>query len=71
MKTNTPFPLRHISVRVPWHDTGWDGHFCRFPAGNASCLILKRIRGSRNNDFEIAHAGASWIERDRCQQLPT
>jgi len=19
------FPLRHISIRVPWHDHGWDG----------------------------------------------
>jgi hypothetical protein len=20
-----PFPLRHLSIRVPWNDTGWDG----------------------------------------------
>ena len=19
------YPLRHVSIRVPWHDLGWDG----------------------------------------------
>jgi hypothetical protein len=24
------YPLRHISVPVPWHDTGWDGRVCAY-----------------------------------------
>ena len=25
------FPLRHVSIRVPWHDTAWDGRVCALP----------------------------------------
>lgn len=34
------YPLRHISIRVPWHDTGWDGRVCATPRLNGSCLKL-------------------------------
>ena len=50
-------PLRHLSVRVPWHDTGWDGTVCRFPRKNASCLALNRIGGTKDDDLEERHAG--------------
>lgn len=63
-------PLRHLSIRVPWHDTGWDGTFCRYPAGNASCLILKRIREERSDGYELEHAGESWIELENPQRPP-
>lgn len=43
------YPLRHISIRVPWHDTGWDGHVCTHPSLNGSCLKLKGI-GQRRDD---------------------
>ena len=23
-----PYPIRHISIRVPWHDNGWNGSVC-------------------------------------------
>jgi hypothetical protein len=38
------YPLRHISIRVPWHDTGWDGQVCAAPRLNGACLKLKRER---------------------------
>jgi len=25
------FPLRHLSVCVPWHDSGWAGTVCSAP----------------------------------------
>ena len=25
------YPLRHVSVRVPWHDNGWNGSVCKDP----------------------------------------
>ena len=37
-------PVRHLSIRVPWHDAGWDGTVCRQPADNGSCLVLERIQ---------------------------
>lgn len=40
---------KHLSVRVPWHDNGWDGSVCKDPANNASCLFLSRINEKKNN----------------------
>lgn len=51
---------RHLSVRVPWHDSGWDGSICRNPKGNASCLALGLIAEQRNDDFEEASAGIAF-----------
>ena len=50
-------PLRHISIRVPWHDTGWDGHVCAAPRLNGACLNLRRIAESRKDDAEEKIAG--------------
>jgi len=55
-------PHRHISIRVPWHDNGWNGTICQRPRENASCLTLKRIGENRNDDREEANAGKSWTE---------
>ena len=40
---------QHISIRVPWHDHGWDGTICQDPAGNNSCLRLKNIYENRDD----------------------
>ena len=32
------FPIRHLSVRVPWHDSGWNGTVCVDPKNNVACL---------------------------------
>lgn len=53
------FALKHISIRVPWHDTGWDGRVCVSPHLNGSCLKLKRIGQERNDAAEEAVAGLS------------
>lgn len=53
-------PLRHISIRVPWNDTGWTGVVCQKPADNIACLILPRIREKREDTKEIQSAGKSW-----------
>ena len=49
--------IQHISVRVPWHDNGWDGTICQDPAGNSACLKLKNIAENRNDRVEIAIRG--------------
>ncbi|MDE0291787.1 MAG: AAA family ATPase [Candidatus Dadabacteria bacterium] len=53
------YPLRHISIRVPWHDTGWDGSVCSVPRLNGSCLKLKQIAEKRNDKEEESVAGKS------------
>lgn len=51
--------MRHLSIRVPWHDTGWDGRVCAQPHLNGSCLRLKRIAEDRDDSAEDAVAGQS------------
>ena len=58
-RTAMDYPLRHISIRVPWHDTGWRGRVCAAPRLNGACLKLKRIAENRNDDAEEAVAGKS------------
>jgi hypothetical protein len=41
-------PLRHISIRVPWHDDGWNGCICKKPKSNMACQALARIREAEN-----------------------
>ncbi len=68
MVSATPkLPLRHLSIRVPWHDNAWNGTTCCNPIGNASCLILKRIGQTRDDSKEMATAGRPWNELEREQ----
>jgi len=50
-------PTRHLSVRVPWHDAGWDGTVCRSPRQNTSCLALNRIGSTKDDAREDSYAG--------------
>jgi energy-coupling factor transporter ATP-binding protein EcfA2 len=52
-------PIQHITIRVPWHDNGWQGTFCKNPCGNTSCTVLPRIATGRKDDFESEYAGKS------------
>lgn len=61
-KMSPAYPKRHISIRVPWHDGGWDGTVCENPRHNGACLRLTRIAEERNDDAETAVAGQS-LER--------
>ena len=62
-------PLRHLSIRVPWNDTGWDGKVCERPKENISCLILSNIREKRDDAQEASVAGRPWKELT-ADQLP-
>jgi len=61
-------PSAHLSIRVPWHDSGWGGKFCSNPRGNTSCLVLNRISEIRDDSFEEALAGQTWDSEG--EQLP-
>ena len=45
-------PIRHLSIRVPWHDNGWNGCVCNNPKENTSCLRLERIAENKNEELE-------------------
>jgi ATP-dependent exoDNAse (exonuclease V) alpha subunit len=57
MKHNPRYILKHLSVRVPWHDNGWNGSICNNPKANGACLILKNCALNRNDEQEQALAG--------------
>ena len=61
------FPLRHISVRVPWHDAGWAGSVCANPHLNGACAQLKRIAGHKADALEAPLAGRTFEELPREQ----
>lgn len=52
-------PFKHISIRVPWHDSSWNGCVCKNPKENASCLVLDRIRETRDDKKESDVAGVA------------
>lgn len=62
-------PVHHLTIRVPWHDSGWAGTICKQCSANTSCTVLPRIATGRNDEFETAHAGQS-IENFERSQLP-
>lgn len=62
-------PYQHLSIRVPWHDTGWDGRVCADPIGNGSCLRLRQVAERRDDEFEVELAGKTW-NQIKPEQLP-
>ena len=55
--TSLSLPLRHLSIRVPWHDAGWTGVVCHAPHLNGACAQLKRIAGKKDDARETPIAG--------------
>jgi len=53
------YPLRHISIRVPWHDSGWVGSVCNSPSHNTACVKLINIAAGKDDAREDAVAGRS------------
>lgn len=62
-------PYQHLSIRVPWHDTGWDGRVCADPIGNSSCLRLRQVAERRDDASEAELAGKTWDQIEP-EQLP-
>lgn len=63
-------PLKHLSVRVPWHDNGWNGTVCRNPRDNGSCLVLKNIQPKKDVEVEEGHAGRPFSELNESERPP-
>lgn len=54
----------HLTARVAWHDSRWNGRVCEKPSCNSFCTALKRVREERDDAHEDALAGRSWSEID-------
>lgn len=61
-QANITYPLKHLSIRVPWHDAGWNGTVCQSPKHNSACLKLVNIAESKDEAKEEAVAGKSFKE---------
>lgn len=54
----------HMSLRLAWHDRGWNGHICENPCNNPYCVGAHSYPGDliatkRNLEFEKTHSGES------------
>lgn len=63
----------HITVRLAWHNDGWNGRICEKPAENTYCVGChsypgEMIREQRDIAWEKEHAGELIAELD--QQPP-
>ncbi|UOX33711.1 hypothetical protein LXD69_16960 [Flavobacterium sediminilitoris] len=47
--------MKHISLRLAWHDEGWNGHICKNPRANTHCVGQHSYLGdliSHSRDLE-------------------
>lgn len=49
----------HVSVRLYWHDSAWNGQVCKSPAANVWCEAHDQIRWLKDRIKEQACAGCS------------
>jgi len=42
----------HLSARLTWHDSGWNGRICQAPALNADVMEHEHVREGRDLTFE-------------------
>lgn len=66
--------VKHLTVRMAWHDNGWNGKICDKPDENASCaaprsLLPERIARRKDLEFEKEHAGEK-IDKYLSDYLP-
>lgn len=54
--------MKHLSVRVAWHDDKWKGTVCECPMQNTYCNQLPKIALGKDVSKEIAMKGKDWSE---------
>ncbi|MET3731304.1 ATP-dependent DNA helicase [Moheibacter stercoris] len=64
--------MKHISLRLAWHDDGWNGHICKNPKANTHCVGQHSYPGdliSQSRDIEweqqnnVAGCHCSFLDR--------
>lgn len=67
MKHNPRYIVKHLSIRVPWHDNQWNGSICNHPKANGACLVLKNCALNRDDEQEDDLKGQSIKELEESQ----
>ena len=57
---NKTIIMKHISIRVPWHDNKWNGTICQCPKNNPFCMMLHNISEKKDEKKEETYAGKDW-----------
>lgn len=60
---------QHLTLRVAWHDSKWNGKVCSAPSSNTFCVMLDRVREERDDVQEDKIQGESWSALSP-EQLP-
>ena len=60
----------HLSLRVAWHDNGWNGTVCKKPTCNSFCCELDRIAAEKSPIDEESQAGKHFSILAPDQQPP-
>ncbi|MBS0160189.1 MAG: AAA family ATPase [Nitrospira sp.] len=60
----------HLTLRVAWHDSRWNGTVCREPSTNSFCIALDRIRIERDDLKEDGIANQPWRDLPLDQHPP-
>ncbi|WP_114294139.1 AAA family ATPase [Pseudosulfitobacter sp. DSM 107133] len=47
----------HLSARLTWHDTGWNGRICSAPGLNSACMEHEHVREGRDLNVEVPNSG--------------
>lgn len=53
----------HVSVRLPWHDRGWDRHACDKPKNNVYCGGLRSVNAQHIRSYRFLD------DNGKCQSL--
>ena len=46
--------MKHLTIRVAWHDNKWNRAICKNPIENTYCLTLPRIYEEKDEDNETS-----------------
>lgn len=60
----------HLSLRVAWHDSSWNGTVCKKPSCNSFCCELDRIAAEKISTDEEIQAGKHFSILTPAQQPP-
>ena len=60
----------HLTLRLAWHNDGWNGRICDQPAKNTYCVGCKSypgelVRETRDISWETKHRGKKFAELDK------
>lgn len=60
----------HLSARLTWHDSGWNGTVCRDPKANVYCTVHDHIRDRKNDELQQQYAGRLLRDIDLAEFRP-